>query len=772
MPTVPVYQQSERQRPIHQQGINVQASPNDFGAQIGQGLQSVSQGLGNVGDVVSRVREIQATNAAKDNLTAMEREKMVLDYGPDGFLTKQGQAAVDGRAGYDQALEELKKKYQPQDAVAAKKYGDAATAVVTQGMRSGIMHAAQGQKDWAASSSTARMELFKDQALAGYDKPDEIKKSLALGAAEINEQGKLMGWDQSVLDYKKQEFASTVHSNVALAIASKPNGARSALQYLKANGATMDAKTRLDMENKLRPFAADEEGLSVVNEIITGKRKVADLPGDIVGEVAGVSSKPNKVVQAGGGPTRAKAFLSSISANKNRPGDTLNLDDSFADNLHAMIQDAPESVRKGLGIGSGYRSNERQKELFANSDGTGRMVAFPAGYEKPNGTIAKGSNHLHGRAVDLTYNGQRLDKAPQEVKDWVHSNAANYGLRFPMSWESWHIEPAAPSKGGSTVVPSRDGITARASMPSYGEAMERINQITDPDVKASAIKQLNAQFEMRSKAETANADSAKSQIWSAMMQNTPLSQIPLELKIAAGREALSGFMDFESKAGDVKTDPVAYNSLSTMAAAAPEEFKSLDLTAPEVINSLSREDWKSLSNKQSSILGDEAKAVREGTVYNAAFKQAEQTLSGIGLTTTGIKADDTKKRTEMEMRIARFQNELRLRIDDYRTQEGKTPTYADTQKMIGEMTLEMIGQTEKSAWNITKTPWSSTTGEKAFAFEAPYQEPGTELVPNFKVESIPQDIRVRIIGSLQKDKGRKPTPEEVVAEYARLILGK
>src|SRR5690606_34092681 len=201
------------------------------------------------------------------------------------------------------------------------------------------------------------------------------------------------------------------------------------------------------------------------------------------------------------------------------------------------------------------------------------------------------------RAVDLTYNGARLDKAPKEVRDWVHQNAANYGLRFPMSWEPWHIEPAR----GTTVVPARDGVAARTTMPSYGEAMERINQITDPEVRASAMKQLNAQFEMRSKAESANAAEAKTQIWTMMLQNTPMSQIPLELKIAAGREAISGFMDFEAKAGEVKTDPTAYSNLNNMAAANPLEFSKLDLTSPEIINSLSREDWKALSNKKSAI---------------------------------------------------------------------------------------------------------------------------------------------------------------------------
>lgn len=762
MVTVPVYKRTETSAPILRQNLTSQASPDDFGAQIGRGMQTISQGLGSAADAVERVRDIQATSAAKDRLTSFEREKMELDYGPDGFLTKQGQAAVEGRDAYNKALEDLRTKYQPEDPIAGSKYKDASTAVVTQGMRSGIIHAAQAQKDWAATSSTARMELFKDQALAGYDKPSEVQKSLALGIAEINAQAELMGWDKSVVEFKHKEFTSTVHSNVALALASKPNGARGALEYIKANGQAMDAKTKLDMENKLRPFAADEEGLSIVNEIIGSKRKVADVPGDIVGEVAGVSHKE------GGGPTRAKAFLSSISAHKERAGDTLNLDDSFADNLHALIQDAPESVRKGLGIGSGYRSNERQKELFENSDKTGRMVAFPAGYQKPDGSVAKGSNHLHGRAVDLTYNGQRLDRAPKEVRDWVHDNAAAYGLRFPMTYEPWHIEPAAASRGGSTVVPSRDGVAARSTMPSYGEAMERINQISNPEVRASAIKQLNAQFEMRSKAETANADAAKTQIWTMMMQNTPLSQIPLDLKIAAGREAVSGFMDFESKAGDVKTDPVAYTNLSTMAAADPMEFAKLDLTAPEIINSLSREDWKALSNKQTSALSDESKAVREGTIYTKAFTQAQQSMESAGITTTGIKTEDTEKRREMETRIARLQNELRLRIDDFRAENNRTPSYGDTQSIINELMMGMIAQTEKSAWNITKTPWSDTFDKKIFAFEAPYQEPGTVMVPDIKIQDIPQDLRTRITTKLQQDTGKRPSTEDVIAEFVRL----
>ena len=30
---------------------------------------------------------------------------------------------------------------------------------------------------------------------------------------------------------------------------------------------------------------------------------------------------------------------------------------------------------------------------------------------------------------------------------WAHANAGNYGLKFRMNWEPWHIEPAQVNGG-------------------------------------------------------------------------------------------------------------------------------------------------------------------------------------------------------------------------------------------------------------------------------------------------------------------------------------
>ncbi len=756
MVQVPVYGgQQVSLRPELQQGISVQATPGAFGADIGAGMQKVGQGLGQAADAVSQLREFQDKLKAKDSLTAFEREKMQLDYGPNGYMTQQGANAAEGYSKYQQDLEALKKKHgSVLKGSAAQVFDQAATDAVTQGMRSGIVHAAQGTKDWAASSSTARLATFGDQALAAYNKPAEIQRNIAAGFSEINEQGKLMGWGSEVLDLKKREFATGVHANVALAMASKPNGAGAALTYLNQNAALIDTKTRLDMETKLKPYVDEEKATSVINDLMSRSRASAS-PSAAAGRAGPTAAQA--------GPTAARADLINRAKAAGKGADHVDgLDDHFATNLSSLFQDAPENIRAGLQVGSGYRSIQRQQELWDASDKTGKWVARPGG-----------SKHNHGQAVDIWYNGQRLDKAPAEVREWVHANAGKYGLRFPMSYEPWHIEPNGARGGaatGSTVVPSMDTVAARSSMPSYDEAMTEINKITDPAVKAAAIKQFNAQVEMRSKAEAATQKVAKDQVWQMVAQGTPVSQIPLDLKLAAGREAISGFMEYEGKAGEINTDPILLRNLTLFGAQNPTEFAKIDLTAPEIINGLSKSDLKALTEKQATALTDERKSREEGIAITSAMTQAKTQLEAVGITSTGIATSDTDARQAMARREAMFQAELAREMQAFKdVNSGRNPNQMEIQSMINRLLLPVVMK--------TTTPgmmWGTNTNEtESLFFEGGGRlgevAPGSKVELNYKIENIPAADRAIITQNLALPPpaglGRQPSEAEVVTYY-------
>lgn len=80
---------------------------------------------------------------------------------------------------------------------------------------------------------------------------------------------------------------------------------------------------------------------------------------------------------------------------------------------------------------------------------------------------------------------------------------------------------------------------------------------------------------------------------------------------------------------------------------------------------------ESVETLKSDIDADQRKEPEDGSLYSGAFKQGAQSLNAAGLTPGGIKSDKVQDRPEMEGRIGRFQSELKLHIDDFRTQKQR-----------------------------------------------------------------------------------------------------
>jgi hypothetical protein len=97
------------------------------------------------------------------------------------------------------------------------------------------------------------------------------------------------------------------------------------------------------------------------------------------------------------------------------------LDGAVATPLQQLLQAMPEGLREQVKINSGHRSREKQEALYA------------ARASNPFGVAAPGtSQHETGMAADLKF-------ASPEAKQWVHENAARFGMHFPGS--DIHIEP-------------------------------------------------------------------------------------------------------------------------------------------------------------------------------------------------------------------------------------------------------------------------------------------------------------------------------------------
>ena len=165
---------------------------------------------------------------------------------------------------------------------------------------------------------------------------------------------------------------------------------------------------------------------------------------------------------------------------------TQGLTGDFSQRLTQMILDA-KAHGIDLGVGSGYRSYEKQKRLWEQAL---KKYGSP---EKARKWVAPpgGSFHNKGLAVDLNSNGQFLGKdANSKATEWAHANAKKYGLHFRMGHEPWHIEPIEKSKSSSDKENEHDH---------EGEGDFGGQKITTEDEYNKMVEAKNLEFDLKQK---------------------------------------------------------------------------------------------------------------------------------------------------------------------------------------------------------------------------------------------------------------------------------
>lgn len=125
-----------------------------------------------------------------------------------------------------------------------------------------------------------------------------------------------------------------------------------------------------------------------------------------------------------------------------RPDSFTGMNPQFASALQQMFAAAPANVQAQLRVGSGFRDNARQAQLWEQAL---QKYGSP---EKARKWVAPPGNskHNHGHAADLKYLGD-------DARTWAHANARQFGLAFPMDHEDWHVELAGV-RDGQPVLPA------------------------------------------------------------------------------------------------------------------------------------------------------------------------------------------------------------------------------------------------------------------------------------------------------------------------------
>ncbi len=195
-----------------------------------------------------------------------------------------------------------------------------------------------------------------------------------------------------------------------------------------ARQATID-NPNLSDRNKTRAVSTFDEQLRKLNE---EEDKI----------IAVLSQRIEKTRNAWTPPTPPPGGFSSSSSSSKvdltrflAPGKDAShisgMSSSFEGKLEKMLADLPKELAGQITINSGFRSNERQAQLWQEALQKYGSVAEARKWVAPPGN----SQHNKGNAADLGYGNDA-------ARQWAHDNASKYGLQFPLGNENWHIEDA------------------------------------------------------------------------------------------------------------------------------------------------------------------------------------------------------------------------------------------------------------------------------------------------------------------------------------------
>lgn len=394
------------------------------------------------------------------------------------------------------------------------------------------------------------------------------------------------------------------------------------------------------------------------------------------------------------------------------------------DSLAAMMNAAPDEVKQGLGILSGTRTVARQQQLwdaavkkYGSAEKARKWVAPPGN-----------SQHNHGNAADLSWNGDYFSKAPANVQKWVHTNASKFGLKFPLPNEAWHIETEGardPSKKTSRfatvdVDPARmaadddtsgqvvsDGVGPSPAsvytsvMGPYtvtqqksdisdllSEAEDRYKD--DPAMLAEVQRQIKQDYEGAQLRQKEATEQKQRELYARVLGGESVADMDRNELLAVGEDNVGKLMKIEEKFAKQnnpdETDEATYVELSRMS---PEELRAADIMS--YADKLSRADLKTWADRQ-------AAATRPGTKdqVSAGMRSRTEIVKG-AVNMLGL---DPKPGTPDAKSVAMLDRALDERIAAYAAEKGAAPDAIEIQKMVDG--LVMSGNVQKD-WAIDET---------------------------------------------------------------------
>jgi len=644
MPRVPMVQgQTVMPTALPATYQRAQATPQAFGAGIGQALERAGGQVDNVAERINRRQvEIQRENDALAAETAYakfaDQERAFLMDPEKGLYSRKGGNALTA---YDDAgkwweenqrraiegVENQNQRRLLQSTLSRRR--DAALDGVAR-------HVARERQGYMAEAWDSRLKGVIADAAGYYNDPGKVDALIDEAESGTRFWGQRMGQSPEVVDAGAKAARSAIRSSIVDRMSLDSPAAAAA--YLEKHKGEMDGLSVARLEKNLKAGVSQEKARNAVREVLP---KATAAPGDFEALATAVER-----VESGG---RTEAVSPKGAA--------------------GVMQLMPETAREMHG-----------KMYPGEAFDPKRLTADP----NYNRTLGRAYlNEMLGR-----YGGNRTlalaayNAGPGRVDEWVAQygdprtgavSEADWSARVPFQ-ETRDYLVRVNAAGGTREVRSQATLaTARADL------QRRFGN--DPETLERAETMLSAEYgqqeRARAEAERALSDAAMRRLYDTKDVNalTPaeLSAIPVEkLRVMA---------DWLERKGRVQTDAETYARLSMMS---PEEFEAADLMAPEVRTKLAESDWKRFVDQQRQLrMADD----KDGKRAEAAGQRTRVAVVTEALRTAGIDPTPKEWSTAAE-KVAAFNRAFDGALAEWRASNpNKRPTDAEYQKIADRLLI-------------------------------------------------------------------------------------
>lgn len=771
MVKVPEYDSNVVLRPTFRQGVDVRASPDAFGAELGRGMQALSKGADSLDDSLARVQALEDETIVRRERNNYLREKDNLQYHPEnGYLQKQGQNALGAFPQYLRDLDELRRasasKLTPQQ---QRMFEQAVNPLDADARRSGLVHKGTALKSFVVDEAQSGAESFKNQALLNYRDGALWQKYTAAGLVEVHELGDKLGWSPEKLMLEQQNYVSDTVKKTTLRIAqSDPLAAE---KYMKEKSDLMTASDRYDLDKSLRvPFKEAQS-----------QRAAAEF---VQQQTAGRNGSALDMLR------RLEGFKSGTywDVNHHRVG--------FGSDTVTRADGTVEAVREGMTVTPADAERDLQRRVFI----TQSKISGTVGQDKWDGLSAPAK----AAVTSVAYNYGTL---PESVTNAIRTGDPAEIAAAIRGLESHNdgVNKKRRNEEADAVIGADIARDGQAAQNYFTNLETYLSTIKDPDVQDLTRKRINAMLETQHKAATERERTAKATLWKHIDQGATPDQVPMDVRIDAGMAAVSSawsYLDTVRKGRDIQSDDEMLYGLRRTSAMDPEFFSKIDLN--DYRHKLSKSDIKELTGLQTGALTDQRKAREEGLSLTSAFSQATQQLEAVGITASGKKGSQLEAANK---RIAQFNNALASQMDEFKRNENRTPTQIEIQSMVNRLLLPVVVKTPGWLWKQVdsafeywagkgvagpsgKPMWGTnewkptiavpdngffSSGEReyqpaqTYAFDTANRPDNSFVEVEVKYESIPIDLRRTIIRDLERETGKQPERGEVMRRYEEFV---